>query len=47
MVRFGEAEAADQLAARERGQISAFCASLPKALIGTMTSEDCTLIMDR
>jgi len=29
------------------GRYFCFCASVPKALIGTMTSDDCTDIIDR
>ena len=48
MVRFSKAEAADPLAAGKlRDVLLTFCASLPNARIGSIASEDCTLIIER
>ena len=47
MVGFGEAEAADPLAAGQLGQVFLLLASVPNSWIGTITSELCTLIIER
>ena len=48
MIRFGETETADQFAARQAGQIFLLLRlGLPKAKIGCITSEFCTLMAER